>query len=95
MCSVCKFITSSPGFRRARVEAVIDTTANEKLEIDFLIDQGPLTFVKDVRFDVNNLDADQEARLARESLLFRDVLPREDPLAFKPQGQWVFRSVIA
>ena len=76
------------GFRRAQVEARVDTTANKRLEVSFLISQGPPTFVKDVRFDVNNLDPDQEDRLAKGSLLHRDVLPSDDPLAFKPRGQW-------
>lgn len=76
------------GFRRAQVKAEVDTTANKRLEVSFLIAQGPPTFVKDVRFDVNNLNEDQQDRLARESLLHRDVLPHEDRLAFKPQGQW-------
>ena len=76
------------GFRRAEVEARIDTSANRKLEIEFFINQGPPTFIRDVAFDVTSLEADQQERLVNESLLRRDALPQEDPLAFKPQGQW-------
>lgn len=75
------------GFRRAQVEANIDTTARKRLDVSFLIDQGPPTYVKDVAFDVNSLSDEQKVRLVNGSLLHRDIKEQEDPLSFQPENQ--------
>ncbi len=86
------------GFRRAHVEAHIDTTNSKRLEIDFLIEQGPPTYVKNVVFDVTSLEKGQQKSLLKESLLYRDVLPVTDSTiantSFRPQGQLYSEPVL-
>lgn len=76
------------GFRRATVEVDIDTTASQRLEVEFLIDQGPPTYVRDVVFDMTSLEARQRNQLVRESLLnSRAELLSLEPMSFRPREQ--------
>lgn len=75
------------GYRRAKVEAHIDTTASRRLHVDFIIRQGPPTYVKEVTYDVTSLDSLQADKLIRESLLYRDVEEPATGLSFKPGKQ--------
>ena len=59
------------GFREASVEATIDTTASQRIEVTFDVEQGPTTFVRKVTYLAAGLDEEQVRRMVAASLLRR------------------------
>lgn len=75
------------GFRQAQVTAHIDTTT-QGIKVAFEIDPGRPTYVRSVAYDgLDGLDAAQQLRLARASLLQPEALDAEAPLRFRPHRQ--------
>jgi outer membrane protein insertion porin family len=76
------------GYREANVQAHVDTLANGRLEVLFLVDQGRPTYIGTVRYDSENLDQQQREALARQSLLKPTAIRfNGDTLSFLPDRQ--------
>ncbi|MEZ4702095.1 MAG: BamA/TamA family outer membrane protein [Rhodothermales bacterium] len=76
------------GYRQAEIEAHIDTLSNGRLEVSFLIDQGPPTYIGAVSYEVDGLDLVQRRELAGQSLLKPTRIRVEgDSLSFLPDRQ--------
>lgn len=75
------------GYRQAEVHARIDTLANGRLDVHFLVDQGRPTYIGTVSYDAEDLGPSQQEALARQSILKpTNLRVRGDTLSFLPDG---------
>ena len=83
-----RLLYQQEGFRQAQVAARIDTTGQQTREVTFEIVPGRPTYIRRVAYDgLDGLDAAQQLRLARGSLLQPRSIDRETPLAFRADSQ--------
>ncbi len=84
-----RLLYQQDGFRQAQVAARIDTTGRQtRAEVTFEIAPGRPTYIRRVAYDgLDGLDAAQQLRLARGSLLQPRSIDEETPLAFRADGQ--------
>ena len=76
------------GFPQADVRARVDSLEGRRLDVYFDIEQGPATFIRTVRYDVEPpLLPEQQVRLTEGSLLQPAEIDPEAPLAFRAQNQ--------
>ena len=77
------------GFREAQVRALVDTLGQGvRAEVTFEIEPGQATYIRRVTYEgLDALDAEQQQRLARASLLSPEQIDPERPLQFEAHSQ--------
>lgn len=76
------------GFRQAEVTARIDTVGSDRVQVAFVIDRGAPTFLRRVSYEgLDALDAAQQLRVARGTLLRPLAVDPSNPLQFRVRSQ--------
>lgn len=82
-----KLMYQQAGYRDARVQTNVDTTARRRLEVTFSIEQGEPTHVRHVTFETNSPDLDENDGLISGSLLRRERPLGDGLIGFKAESQ--------